>query len=151
MGGSCSRCVCFAMLHLCVCACGCWWSWAVAERDVGNLHLKIHNTFGEKHVHVLETGGGEDIDYCRRKREFSLRQGGAGFFAAPAVKVTHPWWHGGKRTYWRFYMWSKGDGRLVKLYPEHTYRDFSPNAAECVLGCVLVLILGFLELHGLGN
>ena len=40
-------------------------------------------------------------------------------------------------------MWSKGDGRLVKLYPEHTYRDFSPNAAECMLGCVLVLILGF--------
>ena len=46
-----------------------------------------------------KTGGGEDIDYCRKKRDFSLRQGGDAFFAAPMVKVTHPWWHEGQRTY----------------------------------------------------
>ena len=41
-------------------------------------------------------------------------------------------------------MWSKGDGGLVKLYPEHAYRDFSPNAAECMLACLLALVMGML-------
>ncbi|KAH9853399.1 NAD-dependent epimerase/dehydratase [Lenzites betulinus] len=89
-----------------------------------------------------KTGGGEDIDYCRQKRKYSLQHGGEGFWAAPAVKVTHPWWNMGRRSYWRFYMWSKGDGGLVKLYPEHSYRDVSPNAAECLFLGGLVLIAG---------
>ncbi|KAI1785327.1 NAD-dependent epimerase/dehydratase [Ganoderma leucocontextum] len=96
----------------------------------------------EYNLQFPKTGGGEDIDYCRRKREFSLKNGGEAFFAAPVVKVTHPWWYGGARTYWRFYMWSKGDGGLLRLYPEHCYRDLSPNAAECMLVCGLVLVLG---------
>ncbi|KAM5532665.1 hypothetical protein V8D89_013709 [Ganoderma adspersum] len=96
----------------------------------------------EYNLQFPKTGGGEDIDYCRKKREFSLSHGGEAFFAAPAVKVTHPWWHGGARTYWRFYMWSKGDGGLIKLYPEHSFRDMSPNGGECMLVCVLVLVLG---------
>ncbi|KAI0352760.1 NAD-dependent epimerase/dehydratase [Trametes cingulata] len=95
-----------------------------------------------------KTGGGEDIDYCRRKRAFSLEHGGEGFRAAPGVKVTHPWWNGGKRSYWRFYMWSKGDGGLIKLYPEHTYRDIFPNAAECILLSALAIFAGcLLALH----
>ncbi|KIK72372.1 glycosyltransferase family 2 protein, partial [Paxillus rubicundulus Ve08.2h10] len=59
-----------------------------------------------------KTGGGEDIDFCRRKRDFSIASGREGFHPAPEVVVTHPWWNGGRRTYWRFYMWSKGDGGL---------------------------------------
>ncbi|KAI0366209.1 NAD-dependent epimerase/dehydratase [Pilatotrama ljubarskyi] len=94
-----------------------------------------------------KTGGGEDIDYCRKKRAYSVEHGGEAFWTAPGVKVTHPWWNGGKRSYWRFYMWSKGDGGLIRLYPEHTYRDSFPNAAECVLcggqvifaGCCIAL------------
>ena len=35
---------------------------AATEWDDAYLHLKIHNTFGEKHVHVLETGVGEDAE-----------------------------------------------------------------------------------------
>ncbi|KAI0761748.1 nucleotide-diphospho-sugar transferase [Irpex lacteus] len=66
-----------------------------------------------------KTGGGEDIDYCRKKREFSISRGGTGFMAAPKAVVTHPYWNGGKRSYWRLYMWSKGDGALIKLYPRH--------------------------------
>ncbi|KAI0750680.1 NAD-dependent epimerase/dehydratase [Daedaleopsis nitida] len=94
-----------------------------------------------------KTGGGEDIDYCRRKRAFSIAHGGKPFLAVPRVKVTHPWWNGGRRSYWRFYMWSKGDGGLIKLYPEHAYRDTSPNAAECLLGCcVMLLSVPFLTL-----
>ncbi|KAI0829281.1 NAD-dependent epimerase/dehydratase [Trametes gibbosa] len=89
-----------------------------------------------------KTGGGEDIDYCRQKRKYSLQHGGEGFRAAPAVKVTHPWWNEGRRSYWRFYMWSKGDGGLVKLYPEHSYRDGSPNAAECFLLGGIFLVAG---------
>ena len=90
-----------------------------------------------------KTGGGEDIDYCRKKRDFSVAHGGEPFLAAPNVRVTHPWWNDGRRTYWRFYMWSKGDGGLVKLYPDLSYRDFSPNAAECLLLCGLALAFGF--------
>ncbi|KAI0676709.1 NAD-dependent epimerase/dehydratase [Trametes maxima] len=89
-----------------------------------------------------KTGGGEDIDYCRQKRNFSLQRGGEAFRAAPAVKVTHPWWNGGRRSYWRFYMWSKGDGGLIKLYPEYSYRDLWPNAAECLLLGALVTLVG---------
>lgn len=89
-----------------------------------------------------KTGGGEDIDYCRKKRVYSLKHGGEGFWAAPAVKVTHPWWNGGRRSYWRFYMWSKGDGGLIRLYPEYSYRDALPNAAECLLLCGVLLAAG---------
>ncbi|EIW62202.1 glycosyltransferase family 2 protein [Trametes versicolor FP-101664 SS1] len=89
-----------------------------------------------------KTGGGEDIDYCRKKRAYSLKHGGEGFWGAPAVKVTHPWWNGGRRSYWRFYMWSKGDGGLIRLYPEYSYRDALPNAAECLLLCGVLLAAG---------
>jgi glycosyltransferase involved in cell wall biosynthesis len=82
-----------------------------------------------------KTGGGEDIDFCRKKRQYSLEHGGEGFHAAPDVVVTHPWWYGGKRSYKRFYMWSIGDGALVKMYPEHTYIDHAPNSAEQLLLC----------------
>ncbi|KAI0643639.1 NAD-dependent epimerase/dehydratase [Trametes meyenii] len=96
-----------------------------------------------------KTGGGEDIDYCRQKRDFSLQHSGEAFWAAPAVKVTHPWWNGGRRSYWRFYMWSKGDGGLIKLYPKYSYRDLWPNAAECVLLGALLAPLGCgLSLYG---
>ena len=92
-----------------------------------------------------KTGGGEDIDFCRQKREWSVDHGGEGFRAAPKVRVTHPWWNEGKRTYWRFYMWSKGDGALVKMYPQHTYLDASLNGAETLLGCALLLFIGFIH------
>ncbi|THV02639.1 NAD-dependent epimerase/dehydratase [Dendrothele bispora CBS 962.96] len=89
-----------------------------------------------------KTGGGEDIDFCRKKREYSLSLGGnnEGFRAAPEVVVTHPWWNEGKRSYWRFHMWSVGDGALVKLYPEHCYRTRIPNSAEMILLCVLMTL-----------
>ncbi|KDQ65097.1 glycosyltransferase family 2 protein [Jaapia argillacea MUCL 33604] len=94
-----------------------------------------------------KTGGGEDIDFCRKKREYSLEHGGEGFWPAPNVTVTHPYWNNGRRSYWRFYMWSKGDGGLIKMYPEDTYIDRAPNSAESLLiGIVLLaagLILGF--------
>lgn len=92
-----------------------------------------------------KTGGGEDIDFCRQKREWSLKHGGEGFQAAPSVQVTHPWWNGSKRSYWRFYMWSKGDGALVKMYPQYTYQDGSPNGAETLLFCALLFSMGFIQ------
>ena len=79
-----------------------------------------------------KTGGGEDIDFCRRKREYVKSRGGDGFVAAPAMTVTHPYWNNGRRSYWRFYGWSKGDGALVKRYPALVYRD-APNSAELLL------------------
>ncbi|CDO74187.1 Glycosyltransferase Family 2 protein [Trametes cinnabarina] len=99
-----------------------------------------------------KTGGGEDIDFCRKKREFSIAHGGEPFWAAPTVRVTHPWWYCGRRSYWRFYMWSKGDGGLVKLYPKHCYRDAFPNGAECLLLSVVVFLSGtILGLTDLGQ
>ncbi|CAG8560386.1 11032_t:CDS:2 [Acaulospora colombiana] len=87
-----------------------------------------------------KTGGGEDIDFCLRKREFFVNQypGGEGFRCAPKVRVVHPWWNHGKRSYWRFYGWAKGDGALIKLYPKLTFRDAAPNSAE-LLGAMILL------------
>ncbi|KAJ3926774.1 MAG: glycosyltransferase family 2 protein [Lentinula lateritia] len=97
----------------------------IARRNVAD-GVKFDLTFPK-------TGGGEDIDFCRKKRAYMIRAGGEGFVAAPQVKVTHPWWKNGARSYWRFYMWSVGDGALVKLYPEHCYRVWVPNSAEMML------------------
>jgi len=89
-----------------------------------------------------KTGGGEDIDYCRKKRDFSIAHGGEGFYPAPDVVATHPWWNQGRRSYWRFYMWSKGDGGLIKLYPDLTYLDHTPNSAEMLLISIPLSIFG---------
>ena len=94
-----------------------------------------------------KTGGGEDIDFCRRKRDW-LRakngEGSKGFCAAPAVIVTHPWWNNGRISFWRFYGWGKGDGALVKLYPEFRYCDFAPSSGETLLLCLIVFFVGLL-------
>jgi len=87
-----------------------------------------------------KTGGGEDIDFCRRKRSRAKE----GFRAAPDVRVTHPYWNRGKRSYWRFYMWAKGDGALTKMYPELSYVDGAPNSAELLLVSVAALLTGAL-------
>lgn len=94
-----------------------------------------------------KTGGGEDIHFYRQKREVALAREMDAFQAAPDVVVTHPWWKGGKRSYWRFYMWSKGDGGLIRLYPEHTYFDAAPNSAEFLLLSGLIFILGCLTMN----
>lgn len=86
-----------------------------------------------------KTGGGEDIDFCRRKREYVKSRGGDGFVAAPHVTVTHPYWNNGSRSYWRFYGWSKGDGALVKRYPALVYRDV-PNSAELLFFSVVASV-----------
>ena len=93
-------------------------------------------------VDFPKTGGGEDIDFCRKKREISLKEGNEAFRAAPNVIVTHPWWFGGKRVYRRFYMWAVGDGGLVKKYPEHRYQDAAPNSAELLLLCASLFLAG---------
>jgi hypothetical protein len=68
-----------------------------------------------------------------------LNNGGRGFLPAPSVIATHPWWMNGKRSYHRFFMWSVGDGRLLKMYPELTYIDFAPNSAELLIGTASLL------------
>ncbi|KAE9397627.1 glycosyltransferase family 2 protein [Gymnopus androsaceus JB14] len=93
------------------------------------------------------TGGGEDIDFCRQKRKYSISEGRQGFFAAPDMKVTHPWWNHGRRSYWRFYMWSVGDGALVAMYPEHCYRVWLPNSAETLF--LWVCVAGFMICQGM--
>lgn len=88
-----------------------------------------------------KTGGGEDIDFCLRKRDFTVGSGGEGFWAAPRVVATHPWWHHGQRSYWRFFWWSKGDGALIKMYPEHTYLCGAPNSGEMLLSSMVFMVL----------
>jgi nucleoside-diphosphate-sugar epimerase/glycosyltransferase involved in cell wall biosynthesis len=90
-----------------------------------------------------KTGGGEDIHFCREKREASCQNGGEAFYAAPEVKATHPWWNNGRRSYWRFYNWSVGDGALIQQFPQYRYCDFSPNSAESLFLCTLAgLVFG---------
>ncbi|KAI0267292.1 glycosyltransferase family 2 protein [Gloeopeniophorella convolvens] len=90
-----------------------------------------------------KTGGGEDIDFCRRKRA----QAKEGFRAAPKAEVTHPYWNNGRRSYWRFYMWAKGDGALIKMYPELTYIDGAPNSAELFLVSAVTLFAGVVRMN----
>lgn len=94
-----------------------------------------------------KTGGGEDIDFCRRKRDRMIAengQGGGGFHAAPTVVVTHPWWNGGQPALWRFYGWGKGDGALAALYPQFRYWDFAPSSGETLLLCLFTFFFGLL-------
>jgi glycosyltransferase involved in cell wall biosynthesis len=98
-----------------------------------------------------KTGGGEDIDYCIQKERLAKKNGGVGFQQAPQVVATHPWWNEGNRSYWRFYMWSKGDGALIKLYPELSYRDFSPNGAESLAISSAIGVVGSLIMVVTGN
>jgi nucleoside-diphosphate-sugar epimerase/glycosyltransferase involved in cell wall biosynthesis len=94
-----------------------------------------------------KTGGGEDIDFCRKKRDWVVAKNGEGsdgFCAAPAVVVTHPWWNCGRPSFWRFYGWGKGDGALIKLYPQFCYRDFTPSSGETLLLCIVVFLFGLL-------
>ncbi|KIJ12064.1 hypothetical protein PAXINDRAFT_36322, partial [Paxillus involutus ATCC 200175] len=47
-------------------------------------------------------------------------------------------------------MWSKGDGGLIKLYPDLTYIDHAPNSGELLLiSCALGLV-GILMYLGTG-
>ncbi|KAL4242718.1 hypothetical protein ABKN59_011737 [Abortiporus biennis] len=62
---------------------------------IANLLARRNVNDGVKYdLAYPKTGGGEDIDFCRRKRDFSIARNGEGFVAAPEVKVEHPWWNG---------------------------------------------------------
>jgi len=91
-----------------------------------------------------KTGGGEDIDYCLRKKKFFQKiPNSEGFRGAPQVKAVHPWWNNGKRSYYRFAAWAQGDGELIYMYPEYTFRDVAPNSAEIFVGSALIFCLVF--------
>ncbi|KAG1726340.1 uncharacterized protein EDB91DRAFT_1166354 [Suillus paluster] len=53
--------------------------------------------------------------------------------------MSDPCWNGGQISYWHFYMRSKGDGRLIKLYPNLAYLDHTPNSAELFTRSSIVL------------
>ncbi|EFI26813.1 NAD-dependent epimerase/dehydratase [Coprinopsis cinerea okayama7 len=114
--------------------------WGVTANLIARRNIKDGIEYDLRYP---KTGGGEDIDFCRLKREVSIKRGGSGFGAAPLVRVTHPYWNNGKRSYWRFYMWAYGDGMLVARFPELTYRDYAPNSAEYLL---LAIALPFIVL-----
>ncbi|KAL5634842.1 hypothetical protein ACGC1H_002762 [Rhizoctonia solani] len=89
-----------------------------------------------------KTGGGEDIDFCINKRKASLERGGLEFSAAPGVTVTHPWWDEGRRSYTRFFNWARGDGALIKMHPNLSWADVTPNSAETFLLATLSISAG---------
>lgn len=68
-------------------------------------------------------------------------KGGEGFVAAPQVQVVHPWWYNGKRSYWRFWMWSVGDGALIAQFPAVSWRDWTPNSGEWMVASVVLLAM----------
>ena len=94
-----------------------------------------------------KTGGGEDIDYCLSKRAASKARGGEGFAPAPDIRLVHPWWPGGRRAYWRFYVWSHGDELLSSQFPQYTYLDYAPNSAESFLLCLLCFSIATVAAH----
>ncbi|KAI5982283.1 glycosyltransferase family 2 protein [Pisolithus marmoratus] len=126
--------------------------WDIAEKMAGesdmpwgvtaNLIVRRIEDGVEFGLQFPKTGGGEDIDFIRQKREYAIAHGEEGFCAAPNVSATHPWWNDGKRSYWRFYWWSKGDGQLIKMYPDLTYIDHAPNSAELLLLSLVLMTAG---------
>ncbi|KAJ7784529.1 NAD-dependent epimerase/dehydratase [Mycena metata] len=129
---------------------GVTWFWDIAKKLESDLPWGVTaNLISRRDVaddvkfdlSFPKTGGGEDIDFCRQKRAASIAVGNCGFLPAPRVRVIHPWWSNGKRSYWRFYMWGQGDGGLIRKYPGLTYRDF-PNSAELFLGGIIVTAIG---------
>ncbi|KAG9123640.1 hypothetical protein FRC07_014415 [Ceratobasidium sp. 392] len=118
--------------------------WGVTASLITRRNVRDHVKFSPA---FPKTGGGEDIDFCRRKRQASIHRGGTGFVAAPKVIAVHPWWNGGRRSYRRFFSWGQGDGALIKMHPDLAWRDWSPNSAETLLlSPVLILagaVLGF--------
>lgn len=115
--------------------------WVVTANLIARRNVKDGVDFS---LDFPKTGGGEDIDFCRKKRDISVENGGEGFWAAPAVIIMHPWWFGGKRSYWRFYSWARGDGRLTGRYPQFQYWDAAPNSGELLFGCSVVLVIGMI-------
>lgn len=89
-----------------------------------------------------KTGGGEDIAFCREKRDASIARGGQALVAAPDVIVTHPYWNEGKRSYFRFVWWAYGDGLLIRKSLSLTYMDYAPNSAELLMVFLIILVIG---------
>lgn len=86
-------------------------------------------------------GGGEDVDFCLRIVERSVKW----FVSVPDAFVVHPWWGSGSRQFRRFARWAFGDSRLPSLHPKFRFRN-APNLVESlILGSIL---LGGLSLIG---
>ena len=77
--------------------------WGIAEvyeDDVpwgitANLLIRRYNDNVLFNPNFPKSGGGEDIDYCLKKKEFFIKnvENGKLFKGVPNVKVTHPWWN----------------------------------------------------------
>lgn len=62
------------------------------------------------------------------------------FLSVPKARVTHPWWHGGRRGYGHYFKWARGDGQLLDLHPPFTYRNW-PNVAESMAFALVGAVL----------
>ncbi|CAM9286603.1 unnamed protein product [Ectocarpus fasciculatus] len=112
---------------------------------------RVITKFGDQ---FPKTGGGEDVDFCLSH----AKDTGGGFLPAPEAVVVHPWWPGGRfKTYrqgrvlspplvceLRFFRWSFGDGQLMDLHPQFSYRSY-PNVAESMLLMPLYLAVFYLD------
>ncbi|KAF8311705.1 glycosyltransferase family 2 protein [Clavulina sp. PMI_390] len=135
-----------AALHLS----GVTYFWDIATKWDGSIPWGVTANLASRRVNdgisfdldFPKTGGGEDIDYCIKRREYSLKHGGEGLLPAREAVVTHPWWLNGHRSYWRFVKWAHGDGALVKKYPNLCYWDYAPNSGELAL---LITIFAIIE------
>ena len=106
--------------------------WAVtANMAVKYTNVRFRDIFPK-------TGGGEDVDFCVLL--------GHRLKAVPEASAVHPWWPQRRpKIYLRFWGWAAGDGRLIDLWPELTYRR-APNTIEQVLVVSILCMLGLLLL-----
>ncbi|KAG7442613.1 glycosyltransferase family 2 protein [Guyanagaster necrorhizus] len=127
--------------------------WNIAEKIKNDLPWGVTANLISRRVNdgvqfdlrFPKTGGGEDIDFCARKKE--TNPAGEGFYSAPDVIVTHPWWSNGHRSYWRFYGWGFGDSSLVGMYPQFVSWDYAPNSAELLLCATFISTSGMVLRH----
>ncbi|KAG7093034.1 hypothetical protein E1B28_009328 [Marasmius oreades] len=90
---------------------------------VASLIARRNNDGVKYDLRFPKTGGREEIDICIRKR---VAEGKKGFKATLDVIATHPW-YGGKQTYWRFYMWTKGDGAWLLCFLTSVIPTLAPT------------------------
>ena len=88
------------------------------------------------------TGGGEDIDFCLKARAWHLAADPTadGFVATPNAVASHPYLEGGACPLAHFSGWSYGDGHLIDLYPDLSYRNLPELAEALLLGAIVTSV-----------
>ena len=87
-----------------------------------------------------KTGGGEDIDFVWRFKDWYQTHGLRVTVGVPEAKAYHPWWNGGKTCYRQIIGWAWGDSLCITEWRKKTFLTL-PNWIEHMTFLVMPLTL----------